>query len=79
MRSLDAHKIKEATEDLEKQVNDIESENDNLMKIISEKRSKILTTNDNVTGILNRSSDILQQLQQTYKSLTDCIKIIENK
>ncbi|KAL6255370.1 hypothetical protein P5V15_013708 [Pogonomyrmex californicus] len=79
LRSLDAHKIKEATEELEKQVNKMERENVTLMKTIAENRSRIQATNDNVVRILNRAPVILKRLEDTCEQLTICLKTIENE
>ncbi|XP_024877798.1 uncharacterized protein LOC112458408 [Temnothorax curvispinosus] len=79
MRSLDAHKIKEATEELEERVSEMERENKILMRTIAECRSRIRTTNDNVTRILNSAPIILQRLENTREQLTTCLKTIENE
>ncbi|XP_011879838.1 PREDICTED: uncharacterized protein LOC105568630 [Vollenhovia emeryi] len=78
LRSLDVHEIKEATEELEKRVNEMERENETLMRSIAESRSRILATNDGVTRILNRAPIILQQLEDTCEHLATCLKEIEN-
>lgn len=79
LRSLDAHKIKEATEELEKRVNEMERENETLMKTISESRSRIRATNNNVMRILNDAPVILQRLENTCEQLATCLKTIENE
>jgi len=79
LRSLDAHKIKEATEELEKRVNEMERENETLMRTIVESRSRIRTRNDNVTRILNRAPIMLQRLENTCEQLSTCLKMIENE
>ncbi|KAL0117415.1 hypothetical protein PUN28_010326 [Cardiocondyla obscurior] len=79
MRSLDAHKIKEVTEKLEKQVNEIERENKDLMKTIVESRSRIRATNDNVMRILNCAPVVMQQLENTCKELATSLERLENE
>ncbi|XP_012054734.1 PREDICTED: transmembrane and coiled-coil domain-containing protein 5A-like [Atta cephalotes] len=79
LRSLDAHMIKEATKELEEQVNEMERENETLMKTIAESRSRIRATNDNVMRILNCAPDVLQRLEKTCEQLTTCLKMIENE
>ncbi|KYN08313.1 Polyamine-modulated factor 1, partial [Cyphomyrmex costatus] len=79
LRSLDAHKIKEATEELEEQVNEMERENETLMRTIAESRSRIRATNDNVMRILNCAPNILQRLEKTCKQLATCLETIENE
>ncbi|XP_012538086.1 uncharacterized protein LOC105837670 [Monomorium pharaonis] len=79
LRSLDAHRIKEATEELEKRVNEMERENEALMRTIAESRTRIRATNDNVMRILDRAPVILQRLEKTCEQLTTCIKMIENE
>lgn len=79
LRSLDAHKIKEATEELEKQVNEMERENETLMRTISQSRSRIRATNDNVMRILDRAPVILQRLEKTCEQLATCLKTIDNE
>lgn len=79
MKSLDAHKIKEATEELEKQVNKIEGENETLMKTITENRSRICAANDNVMRIFDRMPIILQELEKMYEELMSCHKMIKDE
>ncbi|GAB1859672.1 Polyamine-modulated factor 1 [Camponotus japonicus] len=79
LRSLDAHKIKEATEELEKQVNEIEEENETLMKTITENRSRICATNDSMMRIFDRMPIILQELEKMYEELTNCHKMIKDE
>jgi len=71
--------IKEATKELEEQVNEMERENETLMKTIAESRSRIRATNDNVMRILNCAPDVLQRLEKTCEQLTTCLKMIENE
>ncbi|XP_029158808.1 uncharacterized protein LOC114931056 isoform X3 [Nylanderia fulva] len=78
LTSLDAHKIKEATEELEKQVNVVESENEILMKKITENRSRIRSTNDSIMKVINHTPVILQELDEIYKELVSCHKMIED-
>ncbi|CAL1681777.1 unnamed protein product [Lasius platythorax] len=77
--SLDAHKIKEATEELEKQVNEVERKNEILMKTIAENRSRIRATNDNMIRILNHTPVILQELEKMYEELMTCHKMIKDE
>ncbi|XP_070160795.1 uncharacterized protein [Polyergus mexicanus] len=77
--SLDAHKIKEATEELEKQVNEIERENETLKKTIVENRSRICATNDRTMKILNHMPIILQELDKMYEELVTCHKMIKDE
>ncbi|XP_072764407.1 uncharacterized protein [Anoplolepis gracilipes] len=77
--SLDAHKIKEATEELEKQVNEVEKENKTLMKTIAENRSRIRATNDNMIKILDNTPIILQELEKMYEELVACHKMIRDE
>lgn len=79
MRSLDAHKIKVATEELEKRVNEMEKENETLMRTIAESRSRIRATNDNIMRILNRAPVILEELENTCEQLATCLKTIDNE
>lgn len=67
-----------ATEELEKRVNEMERENETLMKTISESRSRIRATNDNVMRILNDAPVVLQRLENTCEQLATCLKTIEN-
>jgi len=64
---------------LEKQVNEMERENEILMRTITESRSRIRATNDNVIRILNHAPDILQRLEKTREQLTTCLKTIEKE
>lgn len=79
LRSLDAHKIKDATEKLEKRVNEMEKENETLMRTITESRSRIRAMNNNVLRILNEAPVILQRLENTCEQLATCLKMIENE
>lgn len=79
MRSMDAHTIKEATEELEKRVNEMERENETLMKTIAESRSRIRATSDNVTSILDRAPVVLQRLEETYQQLAACLRTIDSE
>lgn len=78
LMSLDAHKIKEATEELEKQVNEVENENEILMKTIKENRSRIRGTNDSIMRVINHTPVILQELEEMYEELMTCHKMIED-
>ncbi|EZA61867.1 hypothetical protein DMN91_005540 [Ooceraea biroi] len=77
LRSLDAHKIKEASEQLEKQVIEMEGANEALMETIAESRSRICAINDNLTRVLDCAPTMLQRLQNTYEQLATCLKSIE--
>lgn len=77
LRSLDTHTIKEATEELEKRVNEIEKENETLMKTIAESRSRIRATSDSVTKILDHAPVVLQRLENTYQQLATCLRTID--
>ncbi|XP_029662930.1 uncharacterized protein LOC115235352 [Formica exsecta] len=77
--SLDAHKVKEATEELEKEVNEIERENETLKKTIVENRSRICATNDRMMKILNHTPIILQELNKMYEELVTCHKMIKDE
>lgn len=77
--SLDAHKIKEATEELEKQVHEIERENETLMKTIAENRSRIRATNDNMTKMLEQVPIILQDLEKKCEELVICHKMLKEE
>lgn len=79
LRSLDAHEIKKGTEELEKQVNELERENKALMRTIAESRSRIRATNDNVMRILNCAPAMLQRLDDTCEQLATCLKTIEKE
>ncbi|XP_025990124.1 uncharacterized protein LOC105197929 [Solenopsis invicta] len=79
LRSLDAHKIKEATEELEKWVNEMEKKNETLMRTIAESRTRIRAMNDNVIRILDHAPVTLQRLDKTCEQLTTCLKMIENE
>ena len=78
LRSLDAQKIKEESELLEKQVNLIEEENVNLMKEIAEKRSSIMTMNDNMTESLNKSLSIMDSIRKRKEELEKCLMLLEH-
>ncbi|XP_043521002.1 uncharacterized protein LOC122534431 [Frieseomelitta varia] len=78
LRSLDAQKIKEESELLEKQVNLIEEENINLMKEIAEKRSSIMTMNDNMTESLNKSLSIMDSIRKRKEDLEKCLMLLEH-
>jgi len=79
LRSLDACKIKEATEQLEKQVTEMEEANESLMQTIAENRSQIHAMSDNLTRILEDAPTVLQQLEETYEQLATCLKSIEGE
>lgn len=79
MISLDAHKVKEATEELEKEVNEIERENETLKKTIVENRSRICATNDRMMKILKNTPIILQELNKMYEELVTCHKMIKDE
>jgi len=64
---------------LEKQVNEMERENEILMRTITESRSRIRAKNDNVIRILNHAPDILQRLEKTSEQLTTCLKTIQEE
>lgn len=77
LRSVDVHTIKEATKELEKQVNEIERENETLMKTVAASRSRIRAMNGGVTKILDHAPVVLQQLKKTYQQLATCNKAVE--
>jgi len=77
LRSLDACKIKEASEQLEKQVTEMEEANEILMQTIAKNRSRVHAMNDNLTRILEDAPTALQQLEETYEQLATCLKSIE--
>ncbi|XP_032675935.1 uncharacterized protein LOC116846339 [Odontomachus brunneus] len=79
LRSVDVHTIKEATEELEKRVNEMERENETLMKTIAESRSRIRATSDNVTKILDRAPVVLQRLENTYQQLATCLRTTDSE
>ncbi|XP_014485772.1 PREDICTED: uncharacterized protein LOC106750156 [Dinoponera quadriceps] len=79
LRSLDAYTIRQATEELEKRVNEMERENETLMKSIAESRSRICATDDSVRKILDHAPVVLQRLENTYQQLTTCIRAIDSE
>lgn len=79
LKSLDAHKIKEATKELKKEVNKIEEENEILIKTIAENRSRICATNDSMMKIFDHMPVILQELEKMYEELTNCHKMIKDE
>ncbi|XP_011141334.2 uncharacterized protein LOC105184321 [Harpegnathos saltator] len=78
LRSLDVHTIKKATEELEERLNEVERENDTLIKTIADSRLRIRTANNNVAKILDYAPVILQRLEKTYEQLTTCLRANEN-
>ncbi|XP_020286003.1 uncharacterized protein LOC109855805 isoform X2 [Pseudomyrmex gracilis] len=79
MRSLDAHKITEATEELEIRVNQMERENEILMETIAKGRSRVRVANDNMKRISDRASVALQTLEKTREQLATCLKAIDSE
>lgn len=79
MRSLDAHKIIGATEELEKRVDQMEKENKILMETIAKGRSRVRAANDNMKRISDRASIALQTLEKTREQLATCIKAIDSE
>lgn len=79
LRSLDAQKIKEESELLEKRVNEIEEENAILMKEVTHKRTKIMAINDSITRSLNKSPIVLDLLEKRMEGLEKCITLLHHK
>ncbi|XP_031837753.2 uncharacterized protein LOC116429209 isoform X1 [Nomia melanderi] len=79
LRSLDAQTIKEESELLEKQVNEMEEENATLMKNISDRRSKINALHDTITRSLNRTPNAIELLQNRLEYLEECLKFLEHE
>lgn len=78
LRSLDAQKIIEESELLEKQVNEMEEENAILMKKIAEKRSNIVAMNDGMIQSLNKSVNVIDSLQKRREWLEKCFVLLEH-
>lgn len=64
------------TEELEKRVNEMETENEILMGTIAENRSKIRALDDSATRILDRAPALLQRLEKTYEQLASCLRAV---
>lgn len=79
LRSLDAQKIKEESELLEKRVNEIEEENKILMEKIAEKRSNIVTMNDTITESINKSQIAINSLEERMEVLQKCLILLDNE
>lgn len=79
LRSLDAQKIKEESELLEKRVNEMEEENATLIEKIAEKRSKIMAMNDSITRSLSRSPIALDLLEQRLEGLEKCLTLLDHE
>ena len=79
LRSLDAHKIKKHSEQLEKRVIELEDENANLMEKITAKRSKIIAINENITQSLNRSPITINMLETRLESLRKSLTLLNRE
>ncbi|XP_043251482.1 polyamine-modulated factor 1-like [Colletes gigas] len=79
LRSLDAKEIQDASDQLAKQVNEIEEENTRLMEIVAKKRLKIFALRDSITQSLNSSPITIMLLQNRLEQLEKCIKMLDHK
>lgn len=79
LRSLDAQKIKEESELLEKRVNEMEEENKILMEKIAEKRSNIVTMNDTITQSINRTQIAINSLEERMEVLQKCLILLDDE
>lgn len=78
MRSLDARKITEASEELERRVNEMERENKILMETIAKGRSRVRAADDGMKRISDRASVAMQTLEKTREQLATCLKAIDS-
>ncbi|XP_076172513.1 uncharacterized protein LOC143149215 isoform X2 [Ptiloglossa arizonensis] len=76
LRSLDAHVIKEHTEQLTKQVNELEKENALLVENITEKRSKIFALEDSISQLLRKAPIAIELLENRLEQLEKCQKLL---
>lgn len=76
---MDAQKIKEESELLEKRVNEMEEENKILMEKIAEKRSNIVTMNDTITESINRTQIAINSLEERMEALQKCLILLDNE
>lgn len=79
MRSLDAQRIKDETEQLAKRVQEMEEENAALIGEITEKRSKISALHDNIIRSLNKSPIAIDLLEKRLEHLEKCLKLLDHE
>ncbi|KZC13657.1 hypothetical protein WN55_05210, partial [Dufourea novaeangliae] len=79
LRSVDAQRIKEESEKLEKQVNELEEENTILMTKISDKRSNILVLHDTITRSLSKTPNAVELLVKRLEQLEKCLKVLDHE
>ncbi|XP_003700161.1 polyamine-modulated factor 1 [Megachile rotundata] len=79
LRSLDAQKIKEHSEELEKRVTKMEEENANLMEKIAARRSEMIALNENIEQSLNRSPLILDMLETRLENLRKSLTLLNRE
>ncbi|XP_076682549.1 polyamine-modulated factor 1 isoform X2 [Andrena cerasifolii] len=79
MRSLDAQRIKDETEQLAKRVDEMEAENAALIGEITQKRSKISALHDSITRSLNKSPVAIDLLEKRLEHLEKCLKLLDHE
>ena len=79
MRSVDAERIKDETEQLAERVHEMEEENAALIGEITEKRSKISALHDNITRSLNKSPIAIDLLEKRLEHLEKCLKLLDHE
>ena len=77
--SLDAEKIRQENEKLERQLNELETENELLVKKVSEERARVRSVNEQMSRILNKSPVAISHVEHTIQYVRDCIEVLERE